>query len=150
MRGFRHTTLYREAALVAESFTDGRKTGAEAGQLEMASAESFFKDARFPEDFHRPTAPVVGLGAIEIFSTHPTEPGRNVNGVNIFEVDHSLGGLSDPCAFYNGFINDKVLRQYPNPTGLLRSNLNKYLDLFYLEGGFPSLDCEQLFPYDQD
>ena len=34
MRGFRHTTLYGEAAFVSTFFVDGRKTGAEIGQLE--------------------------------------------------------------------------------------------------------------------
>ncbi|KAH6905841.1 aromatic peroxygenase precursor [Coprinopsis sp. MPI-PUGE-AT-0042] len=150
IRGFRHTTLYGEAAFVSEFFVDGRKTGAEAGQLDMVTAESFLKDGRFPVDFHRSAIPVAAVGTAQIFAAHPTEPGRNVNGVNTFEVDRSLGGLTDVCGFYNGFINDKVLRQYPNPTGLLRTNLNKYLDLFYVETGFSALGCEQLFPFGQD
>ena len=150
MRGFRHSTLYGEAALVSESFVDGRKTGAEAGQLDMVTAELFFKDGRFPDDFHRPAAPVEGLGVIEIFKTHPTKPGRNVNGVNTFEEDNSLGGVEDPCAFYDGFVNNKVLSQYPSPTGLLRTNLNTYLDLIYVEGGLAALGCEQIFPFGED
>ncbi|KAH6905861.1 Chloroperoxidase, partial [Coprinopsis sp. MPI-PUGE-AT-0042] len=150
IRGFRHTTLYGEAAFVSEFFVDGRKTGAEAGQLDMVTAELFFKDNHFPDDFHRSATPVSGSGAGQIFAAHPTEPGRNVNGVNTFEVDHSLGGVTDICGFYHGFINDKVLRQYPNPTGLLRTNLNTYLNFFYVEGGFTTLGCEQLFPFGQD
>ncbi|KAH6905855.1 Chloroperoxidase [Coprinopsis sp. MPI-PUGE-AT-0042] len=152
MRGLRHINLYGEAAFVSEFFVDGRKTGAEAGQLDMVTAELFLKDNRFPVDFHRSAIPVAPAGAAQIFAAHPTDPGRNVNGVNTFEVDRSLGGRTDICGFYRGFINDKVRRQYPNPTGLLRTNLNKYLDFFYATGAFPfaALGCEQLFPYGQD
>ena len=148
MRGFRHTTLYGEASFVSTFFVDGRKTGAEVGQLDMVTAELFFKDNKFPVDFHTSATPVGGADAGLIFEAHPTEPGRNVNGVNTFEVDHSLGGFGDTCSFYSGFITDKVARQYPTATGLLRTNLNKYLDFFYQ--GFAGAGCTQLFPFGQD
>jgi unspecific peroxygenase len=102
MLGFRHTTAYAEASFPATFFVDGRRTGAEAGQLDMVTAERFFKDNHFPEDFHRPAAPVSGQHIPAIYSAHPTLPGRNVNGVNTFQVDTSIGSLIDPCGFYTG------------------------------------------------
>ncbi|KAH6899090.1 hypothetical protein BKA70DRAFT_1437583 [Coprinopsis sp. MPI-PUGE-AT-0042] len=110
---------------------DGRKTGAEAGQLDMATAERFFKDMHFPDDFHRPAKPVDTTAIAAIYAAHPTEPGRNVNGVNTFEVDHSQGSITDPCAFYQQFVLIKVHGLYPNPTGMLKRNLNKNLQFFY-------------------
>ncbi|KAH6910881.1 hypothetical protein BKA70DRAFT_1459687 [Coprinopsis sp. MPI-PUGE-AT-0042] len=118
--GFRHGTAYGEAAFISAFFVDGRKTGAEAGQLDMVTAEGFFKDGRFPKDFHRPAAPVDGSSsAASIFRAHPTQPGRNVNGVNTFVVDTSLPSiLFDNCGFYQGFVNQRVVPLYPNPTGI--------------------------------
>ncbi|KAH6910875.1 Chloroperoxidase [Coprinopsis sp. MPI-PUGE-AT-0042] len=149
--GHRHGTAYGEASFPAAFFVDGRKTGSEAGQLDMvAAAELFFKDGRFPNDFHRPSAPVDGSTAGAIFLAHPTEPGRNVNGVNTFQVDHTLpSGILDPCGFYQGFVNQKVVPLYPNPTGLLRKNLIKNLQFFYDTNGFDGT-CDQVFPYGQE
>ncbi|KAH6891630.1 Chloroperoxidase [Coprinopsis sp. MPI-PUGE-AT-0042] len=149
IRGFRHTTVYGEAALPGVLFVDGRATGAAIGQLDLVSAELFFKDNRFPEDFHRAAAPSSGSSAANmIFNTHPTEPGRNVNGVNTYEADLSRGGHLDRCSFYKGFIENNLKSQYPNPKGLLRRNLNKNLEFFY--ASFEPLGCERLYPYGQD
>jgi unspecific peroxygenase len=149
MLGFRHATVYGEAALPGILFVDGRKTGAEVGQLDMKNAELFFKDNRFPFDFHRAPAPISGSPAAnQIFAAHPTEPGRNVNGVNTFVADHSLGGHTDRCTFYRGFIQYYLKAQYPNPKGLLRKNINKNLDYFYQS--FEALGCEKLYPYGRD
>ncbi|KAH6910884.1 Chloroperoxidase [Coprinopsis sp. MPI-PUGE-AT-0042] len=127
--GFRHTTAY------------------DIGQLDMVTAERFFKDAHFPEDFYRSATPVDASAAALIYAAHPTEPGRNVNGVNTFEVDHSIGSLTDICGFYAGFVNIKIKNLYPNPTGLLRKNLIKNLQFFYDTFGG---QCEQIFPYGQE
>ncbi|KAH6910872.1 hypothetical protein BKA70DRAFT_1268815 [Coprinopsis sp. MPI-PUGE-AT-0042] len=116
MLGFRHSTAYAEASFPATFFVDGRKTGAEFGQLDMATAESFFKDAHFPVDFHRPAAPVDGLE-------------KNVNGVNTFEVDTSIGSAIDPCGFYQDSSTSKSRVSTPTRLG----------------GG-----CEQIFPYGQE
>jgi unspecific peroxygenase len=150
MLGFRHSTAYAEASFPSTFFVDGRKNGSEYGQLDMVTAESFFKDNRFPDDFHRPSAPVDGSAIPAIFLAHPTQPGRNVNGVNTFEVDTSIGSLIDPCGFYDGFVNVKVKGLYPNPTGLLKKNLIKTLQLFYETFSAQGLDCEQVFPYGKD
>ncbi|KAH6906949.1 Chloroperoxidase [Coprinopsis sp. MPI-PUGE-AT-0042] len=146
MLGFRHNTAYAEASFPAQFFVDGRKTGAEAGQLDMATAERFFKDMHFPEDFHRPAKPVDTTAIAAIYAAHPTEPGSNVNGVNTFQVDHSQGSITDPCAFYQQFVLIKVHGLYPNPTGMLRRNLNKNLQFFYDTIGGNGT-CAQVFPY---
>ena len=91
-----------------------------------------------------------GSAIAGIFAAHPTEPGKNVNGVNTFEVDTSIGSATDPCGFYAGFVNVKVKGLYPEPTGLLRKNLIKNLQLFYDTFGGPASPCEQLFPYGQE
>ncbi|KAH6883608.1 Chloroperoxidase [Coprinopsis sp. MPI-PUGE-AT-0042] len=148
--GFRHSTAYAEVSFPGTFFVDGRKTGAEFGQLDMATAESFFKDARFPVDFHRPAAPVDGSAIAGIFAARPTQPGRNVNGVNTFQVDTSMGSVIDPCGFYQGFVNVNVKGLYPNPTGLLRKNLIKNLQFFYDTFAGRGADCQQLFPYGQE
>ena len=148
MLGFRHNTAYAEASFPATFFVDGRKTGSEAGQLDMVTAERFFKDMQFPVDFHRPAAPVSGQDIGTIYAAHPTLPGKNVNGVNTFEVDTSIGSITDPCGFYNGFVNVKVKGLYPNPKGALRRNLNKNLQFFY--DTFADSGCPQIFPYGQD
>ncbi|KAH6885612.1 Chloroperoxidase [Coprinopsis sp. MPI-PUGE-AT-0042] len=148
MLGFRHTTAYAEASFPATFFVDGRKTGSEAGQLDMVTAERFFKDMQFPVDFHRPAAPVSGQDIFAIYSAHPTLPGKNVNGVNTFQVDTSIGSLIDQCAFYTGFVNVKVKGLYPNPTGILKRNINKNLQFLY--DTFAGAGCPQVFPYGQN
>jgi unspecific peroxygenase len=148
MLGFRHTTAYAEASFPATFFVDGRVTGAMAGHLDMATAERFFKGMQFPKDFHRPAAPVSGSTIEAIYAAHPTEPGRNVNGTNTFEVDYSIGSLTDTCAFYTGFVMTKVAALYPNPAGVLRRNLKRNLELFY--DTVAGNDCVQVFPYGRD
>ncbi|KAH6885636.1 hypothetical protein BKA70DRAFT_1337465 [Coprinopsis sp. MPI-PUGE-AT-0042] len=148
MLGFRHNTAYAEASFPATFFVDGRKTGSEAGQLDMVTAERFFKDMQFPVDFHRPAAPVTGADIGAIYAAHPTQPGKNVNGVNTFQVDTSIGSITDTCGFYTGFVNVKVKGLYPNPTGILKRNLNKNLQFLY--DTFSGAGCPQIFPYGQD
>ncbi|KAG2003733.1 Aromatic peroxygenase [Coprinopsis cinerea AmutBmut pab1-1] len=147
--GLRHLTAYAEASFPSLFFVDGRKTGAEAGQLDMATAESFFRDMMYPPDFFRPAAPVAG-DAGAIFLAHPFQPGRNVGGVNNFTVDDSLGSLLDFCGFYENFVNKTLKALYPNPKGVLRRNLNINLQFFFEslpkdESGTPV--CTQVFPY---
>jgi unspecific peroxygenase len=114
----------------------------------MVTAELFFKDGRFPKDFYRSAAPFGAETTGTIFAAHPTRPGRNVNGVNTFEIDETLpSALFDRCGFYQGFVNQKVVPLYPNPTGQLRKNLIKNLQFFYDNNG---KDCVQVFPYGRD
>ncbi|KAH6910879.1 hypothetical protein BKA70DRAFT_1268828 [Coprinopsis sp. MPI-PUGE-AT-0042] len=150
MLGFRHATAYGEASFPAAFFVDGRRTGSEAGQLDMVTAEGFFKDGHFPEDFHRPANVVEGSSLFAIYLAHPTQPGRNVNGVDTFEVDNSIpSALIDGCGFYQEFVKQKVVPLYPNPTGQLRKNLMKNLQIFYDNNHFDGT-CDQVFPYGQE
>ncbi|TFK26066.1 Cloroperoxidase [Coprinopsis marcescibilis] len=146
IRGFRHVTAYGEAAFIANIFVDGRKTGAEANQLDMDSARNFFKDMRYPRGFFRSNKPTAGEGADIIFAAHPTQPGHNVGGVNSFVVDTSLGGLLDQCLFYTQLVNVTVKGLYPSPTGILRRNLNINLGFLYEALNLPP-SCPQVFPY---
>ncbi|KAH6910883.1 Chloroperoxidase, partial [Coprinopsis sp. MPI-PUGE-AT-0042] len=149
MLGFRHATAYGEAAFISAFFVDGRKTGAEAGQLDMVTAEGFFKDGHFPEDFHRPAAPVDGSSAASIFLAHPTQPGRNVNGINTLRFDNTLpSALSIPAASTKDLSIRRLCPLYPNPAGQLRKNLIKNLQIFYDNSGFDGT-CDQVFPYGQ-
>ncbi|TFK24496.1 Cloroperoxidase [Coprinopsis marcescibilis] len=147
LRGFRHSTAFGESAFIANNFVDGRKTGAEAHQLDMDSALSFFRDMRFPRGFHRAAQPGGGEGVDVIFNAHPLQPGHNVGGVNNYVVDTSRGSLFDQCGIYTYMVNTTIRDLYPNPTGVLRRNLNINLDFLYEAFGFTSADCPQVRPF---
>ncbi|TFK24484.1 Cloroperoxidase [Coprinopsis marcescibilis] len=142
--GLRHLTAYAEATFPASLFVDGRKQGRDVGQLDMKSAESFFKDMRFPKGFHRSSSPVVIAGLGDLFAAHPFMPGKN-NGTHVdsFVVDDSLGSLLDVCSIYTGFVSSTVRTLYPNPTGVLRRNLE--LNLQFLFEGLSNFGCNQIF-----
>ncbi|TFK21070.1 Cloroperoxidase [Coprinopsis marcescibilis] len=151
LRGFRHFTAFGETVFAVNMFTDGRKTGAEAGQLDLKSARSFFRDGRYPRGFHRANKPTAGEGVEIVLAAHPVAPGHNV-GVNNYVEDRSRGSMTDFCTFYKFFINTQMKEMYPNPTGVLRRNLNLNLDFFYqsipfLYDSFSPPDCPQIFPY---
>ncbi|TFK18282.1 Cloroperoxidase [Coprinopsis marcescibilis] len=148
--GLRHLTAYAEATFPATFFVDGRRTApGEAGHLDMTSAESFFKGMRYPKGFFRPAAPVGTENVPAIFTAHPVQPGKNVGGVNTFTVDESLGSILDGCTFYTQFVNTTIRGLYPNPTGVLRRNLNLNLKFFYESSGAGE-ECPQVFPYGRD
>ncbi|TFK19115.1 Cloroperoxidase [Coprinopsis marcescibilis] len=147
-RGLRHFTVVGQASFPAGLFTDGRKTGADKHQLDLVSGLSFFKHMRFPAGFFRASEPTGGVGSDVIFGAHPVLPGRNVGGVNNYVVDTSLGGFGDFCKFYTEFVNITIKGLYPNPTGVLRRNLNLNLGFVY-DALAPRLgaNCPQVFPY---
>lgn len=145
--GLRQASVYGQSAIIANLFVDGRKTGADKGQLDMQSAESIFKDMRFPRGFFRAAIPGSVEGGDVVFNAFPTEPGRNVAGVNSFVVDNSLGGLTDFCRFYTSFVNVIIKELYPNPTGVLLRNLKINLGYFYDSFLFSASACPQVFPY---
>ncbi|TFK17602.1 hypothetical protein FA15DRAFT_683494 [Coprinopsis marcescibilis] len=139
--GFRHKAAYSEAVFPVNFFVNGCHHGTDkARQLDMDSALSFF----------RATQPTAIEGINIIYIAHPVKPGRNVNGVDSYVADHSLGSLADTCVFYTGFINVTVCGLYPEPTGVLLRNLNINLGFFYdalVDQGL--VDCPQVFPYRQ-
>ncbi|TFK24483.1 Cloroperoxidase [Coprinopsis marcescibilis] len=144
LAGLRHLTAYAEVTFPANFFVDGRKQGSEIGQLDMKTAESFFKDMRFPKGFHRAAKPFEVDGIDVVFSAHPVLPGKN-NGeeVDTFTVDESLGSLLDRCKLYTEYVNTTVRSLYPNPTGVLRRNLE--LNLQFLFDALSDFECTQVF-----
>ncbi|TFK19789.1 aromatic peroxygenase precursor [Coprinopsis marcescibilis] len=146
--GLRQLTAYGESVLPINLFVDGRKTGAEKGQLDMDTALSFFRDFRFPKGFFRAAEPGGAQGIQDVFAARPFQPGRNVDGVNTFVVDHSLGSLANFCGIYTQLVNTTVRAAYPDPKGVLRRNLNLNLDYLYTMVG--STNCPQVFPYGRD
>ncbi|KAH6918079.1 Chloroperoxidase [Coprinopsis sp. MPI-PUGE-AT-0042] len=149
--GLRHITAFAEASFPAVFFVDGCRTEpGEKFHLDMVTAERFLKEMHMPEDFHRAAEPIEGESGF-LFSLKPLQPGRNVNGVNTFQVDESLGSFTDFCGFYTQFANVTVKGLYPKPTGILKRNLNINLQLLYdnLPIGGPN-PCTQVFPYGRD
>ncbi|TFK21406.1 Cloroperoxidase [Coprinopsis marcescibilis] len=145
MMGFRHLTAYGEATFPATMFVDGRTTGSEEGQLDMDTAESFFKHSRFPVMFHRSNKPRGIEPALDLLAVHPMLPGRNVAGVNSFVADLSMGSTIEYCNMYTQLVNETIRGLYPNPTGVLKRNLKINLRYFYqsLEYDY----CIEVFPY---
>ncbi|KAH6912915.1 Chloroperoxidase [Coprinopsis sp. MPI-PUGE-AT-0042] len=141
--GLRHVTSFTEASFPALFFVDGSRTASgEKFHLDMR----FFKDMHMPERFHRPAAPVQGEG-LQLFSMKPLQPGRNQGAVNTFVKDDSLAGLADFCTFYAKFANVTVKELYPNPTGILKRNLEINLQFLYENLPTGDLKCPQVFPY---
>ncbi|TFK17850.1 Cloroperoxidase [Coprinopsis marcescibilis] len=150
LMGFNHFGAYGTSVLPINMFVDGRKTGSEAGQLDLDTALGVFRDMRLPQGFFRKAVPGGGEGTLDVYLAHPTSPGRNTGAVDSFVVDESLGGFTDPCKFYTEFVNTTVRGLYPNPTGVLRRNLNINLGFFYDAFAPASPDCPQVFPYGRD
>ncbi|TFK18281.1 Cloroperoxidase [Coprinopsis marcescibilis] len=144
--GLRHITVFAEAAFPLNIFVDGRTDKPQ--HLPLADAENFFKDMRFPRGFFRASAPVSSEGVESVFTAHPVPAGRNV-GVNNFVPDNRLGGIFDFCLFYTQFINTTIRGLYPNPTGVLRRNLDINLK-FMFESLGPTPPCPQVFPWGEN
>ncbi|KAJ2921746.1 heme-thiolate peroxidase, partial [Candolleomyces eurysporus] len=144
-KNVRYFTGYGESAFPINFFVDGRKTDR---KLDMASARSFFKDMRFPPDFHRPPKPTSNEGIAEIFAIHPFLPGGNVDGkVNNFMVDPTSADFTKPCVLYEDIVKT-VQGLYPNPRGVLKRNLIKNLGFLYSSlSAALGAQCDQLFPY---
>ncbi|KAJ2914371.1 heme-thiolate peroxidase, partial [Candolleomyces efflorescens] len=142
----RYFAGYAESVLALNLFVDGRDTTPvlEGKKLDMDTALSFFRDSRFPPDFHRSSIPAGGIGFDEIMAAHPFMPCRNLDGkVNNCVVHEISPSDAGGCGLYNHFI-DQVIALYPNPKGVLRRNL--ILNMHYIYLPFEQ-DCEELFPY---
>ncbi|KIJ26514.1 hypothetical protein M422DRAFT_272390 [Sphaerobolus stellatus SS14] len=137
---------YGDPAVATILFVDGRKAD---GRLNLTNALGFFRDMRMPDDFHRndgsKTGEMLNNATSAIFAAHPVQPGGNNGTVNSYTVDPTSATLDDKCKLYTNFVNITVRNLYPNPTGILRENLNANLEFFFrsveVEG------CMQLFPY---
>ncbi|RXW15720.1 heme-thiolate peroxidase, partial [Candolleomyces aberdarensis] len=141
----RYITAYGETVFPITFFVDGRTTTDR--KLSMDAAASFFRDMRFPPDFHRPGQPTTNEGIDVVIAAHPWLPGGNADGkVNNYVVDPNSADFTQPCRVYSHVVNSAV-QLYPNPTGILRRNLIK--NLHYLHTGVDVVfgGCAELFPY---
>ncbi|PPQ85837.1 hypothetical protein CVT25_003365 [Psilocybe cyanescens] len=128
------------------SFVSPRcKTGADAGQLDMVTACSFFQQSRFPDSFFHANDSGSGDGDKIVFAAHPIQPGRNVSGVNNYVVNLTSADFSDECLLYNKFANQTVRGLYPSPTGDLLTSLKANLHFFY--NAITPGSCQEVFPY---
>ncbi|KAJ2915557.1 heme-thiolate peroxidase, partial [Candolleomyces efflorescens] len=144
-KNVRYPTAYAETVFPINFFVDGRET---ERKLSMEAALSFFRDMRFPPDFHRSSHPTSSEGLDQVFLAHPWLPGGNADGkVNNYVVDPTSVNFTDPCGLYV-FVVGAVQEMYPKPTGVLRRNLIKNLGFLY-NSGFSQLQCAELHPYGQ-
>ncbi|RXW16171.1 heme-thiolate peroxidase [Candolleomyces aberdarensis] len=141
----RFFTAYAESTFPVNFFVDGRST---EKKLNMDDATLFFRDGKFPNDFHRASKPSATEGINLIFEAHPIAPGENQDGkVNNYVPDPTSADFGSFCLLYTNFVNQTVGGLYPNPTGILRKNLIKNLHFFFT--GIEGAGCEELFPYGQ-
>ncbi|KAF9443217.1 aromatic peroxygenase precursor [Macrolepiota fuliginosa MF-IS2] len=140
----RHFTVYLEATFVINFFVDGRMT--ENRSLGKEEALSWFKTNRFPDDWYRPGAPTAFENITDVAKAHVIEPGRNVNGVNTYEVDPTQPDLYNFCGIYVDFVNRVVPMMYPNPTGDILEALQINLQYLY-DSAAEACPGQQQFPY---
>jgi hypothetical protein len=110
-KNVRYFTAYSETVFPINFFVDGRKT---EKKLDMDSAQSFFRDMKFPPDFYRSATPIADQGLSGMFKVHPFLPGGNLDGkINNFAVDPTSVTFETPCVFYEDTLNT-VKALYPN------------------------------------
>jgi len=138
----RYFTAFAESVFPLNFFRDGRIAD---GKLDMAAAESFFIQERFPQGFHRKPRPG-GTEGFEFLAVRATiVPGRNNGTVNNYVPDPTSADFGTFCLLYENFVLKTIKGLYPDPKGILKDALNTHLDYFYL--GFRSSGCEQVFPW---
>ncbi|KAJ2914353.1 heme-thiolate peroxidase, partial [Candolleomyces efflorescens] len=137
---------YGESVIPLNLFVDGRQNATVLGgaRIDMATAQSFFRDHKFPIEFHRANAPAANTGAQEIMAARPIQPCQNEGGKVDNCVVHELTPDNvGPCGIYHHFI-DTAVSLYPNPKGVLKRNLK--LNMHYYHSVFEQA-CEERFPY---
>ncbi|KAF9521954.1 heme-thiolate peroxidase [Crepidotus variabilis] len=142
----RFFTAFAESVFPINFFVDGRRNDS---QLDMATAVSFFRDSRMPDDFFRGNGSRGGEGINDVFKAYPIQPGYNAGKINSYTVDLTSADFSSFCLLYINFVNQTIKGLYPNPKGILQQALNKNLDLFYEGLGGVNSGCSQVFPYGQ-
>ncbi|RXW17544.1 heme-thiolate peroxidase [Candolleomyces aberdarensis] len=86
----RYFTAFVESVFPLNLFVDGRDTTspAEGRKLDLDAALSFFRDHRFPPEFHRASTPSGIQGIEAVIAAHPIAPGANADGkVNNYVID---------------------------------------------------------------
>ncbi|KAF6755032.1 aromatic peroxygenase precursor [Ephemerocybe angulata] len=139
----RFFTAYAESVFPLNFFVDGRNP---VRALSMENANLFFRDMRFPVDFHRAAAPIGGKGLRDVFAPYPIKPGKNINGINTYTPDPTSADFDNFCLLYTDFVTKTVGSLYPNPQGVLRTNLIINLRNFY-SGIDADENCTEIFPY---
>jgi hypothetical protein len=137
-----------ESVFPLNFFVDGRDTTtpAQGRKLGLDDGLLFFRDHKFPADFHRASIPSGTQGINVVIATHPIAPGGNADGkVNNYVVDPTSADFGKFCQLYQDFVTKTVVPLYPNPKGILRRNLIVNLHYFYeiIDGN----GCEEVFPY---
>ncbi|KAH6910882.1 hypothetical protein BKA70DRAFT_1459696 [Coprinopsis sp. MPI-PUGE-AT-0042] len=132
MLGHRHATAYGEAAFPSRFFVMVERLAqilANSIWPRQKASSKMVVSLKISTDLIHLSTPQIWSKS----SSHTRRSlARNVNGINTFEVDHTLpSGILDPCGFYKGFVNLKIIPLYPNPTGLLKTNLIKNLKFCY-------------------
>ncbi len=110
-------TACGESVFPVNFFIDGRKSD---GQSDLEAAHCFFQYSRMLDGFYRSNGTKDIEGMDKVAAAHPVQPGGNVLLVVVNK------GL------------------YPNPTGILRTALNKNYDHFFQ--GLNGVVGAQLFP----
>lgn len=115
----------------------------------MQSALSFFRDSKFPPDFHRAAKPSGTQGIALVLKAHPIKPGFNADGkVNNYVLDPNSADFGNICKLYEDFVMKTVKGLYPNPKGILRRNL--IVNLHYMAEVAAEIGCKEVFPYGKD
>ncbi|RXW25115.1 heme-thiolate peroxidase [Candolleomyces aberdarensis] len=146
-KNVRYITAYGETVFPVNFFVDGRVTTDR--KLSMEDAASFFRDMRFPPDFHRSDHPVSNQGVDQVIAAHSWLPGGNADGkVNNYVVDPTSADFEHRCRLYDRVV-EGVVGLYPSPTGILKRNLIKNLQYWYTAVNVSLGGCTQLFPFGQ-
>lgn len=108
----------------------------------------FFQLMQLPPNLHRHNGSIGDEGFKFVYKKCPFAPGANTAEVNTFKADLTSPTLFQPWLRYMSFVNNSIKTLYPNPTELLRKNLNIHLQFFYkaTQGD----NCTQVFPYGRD
>ncbi|KAJ2914351.1 heme-thiolate peroxidase, partial [Candolleomyces efflorescens] len=145
-RNVRFITAYGESVFPINLFVDGRSS---ERKLSMPDATSFFRDMKFPDDFHRSSVPASNENATSLLAVHPWSPGFNANNqLDNYVVDPNSADFEHPCRLYEVVVG-MVQEFYPQPTGILRRNLIKNLGYWYQGVNIALGGCTELFPYGQ-
>ncbi|KAF9441257.1 hypothetical protein P691DRAFT_791799 [Macrolepiota fuliginosa MF-IS2] len=125
----RYFTVYLETTFPINFLVDGRIT--ENRTLGKDDALTWFKTNRFPNDWYRTGIPSTFANITDVADAHVIKPGRNVNGVNTYEVDPTQPDLYNFCGIYVDFANRVVPSMYPKPTGAILEALQINLQYLY-------------------
>ncbi|KAG6853074.1 hypothetical protein C0991_007066 [Blastosporella zonata] len=99
--------------------------------LSVPTMTSFFRDQRFPANWHRRSSPgtidQIGVTTDDVFAANPVPPGANApNGTYIRDA-----GPFDGCSLYLNLAADNVPGILLNTTGVLKHNVEFLLNAIH-------------------